>query len=261
MESRHVAVIIAEPGDEVATWVAVVLAARSDVRPIVIRTPALATSRWELRIDVDGSAVGHAGLAPGQLGDVGAIWCRARTIPVRAFESADTNDRDYATWEFRALVVAWLRSHLAHVVNAVDGAGLVGPSWSDLRWLVEGARCGLVALPITLATSARAIGGWRGPPYDGRRPFETRPPATAQTVLVAGPHALGDLAPLVGPGCRALAARANCRLLEVGFASIDGTWAMTWANPVPEPRTPSAIAAIADLVAEVAVGRSDAVEP
>jgi hypothetical protein len=255
VQSSHVAVIIADPGDETATWVASVLVARTNVLPIVFRTPEMATARWELRIDANGSAEDHVGLSSGQLRDVGAIWCRARTIPVRAFESADPRDRDYATWEFRALVVAWLHAHRAQVVNAVDGDGIVGPSWSDLRWLVEGSRCGLVPVPVTLATSGRAITGWRGTPYDGRRPFETARPPTLQTVLVAGPATLGELAPLVGPGCRALAARAGCRLLEVGFAWIDDAWAMTWANPVPEPRAPVAIAAIADVLAGMVMGR------
>ncbi len=248
------ALILADGPDPVAWRVAAALAAGTGLRPLVVDTRALAPVRWSTRISDAGRTTTVVDLPLGDPDDeLGVLWCRGRTLPMARFAAADPRDRDYAGAELRALVVAWLYSLGNRVVNTVDGDGLAGPSWWPIRWLVEAGKCGLNPYPVTIATSGRAVAGWRGAPYDARRPVDLGEPAT-DSVLVLGQRVLGELASQVGAGCLALAARAGCRCLELSFVRHQGQWRLTAVDPVPMLRNQLEVQAAADLLVGVAAG-------
>jgi hypothetical protein len=180
------------------------------------------------------------------------LWCRASVVPAGRF--SDQGDRDYAAAELRALVLAWLHSLGSRVLNAIDGDGLGGPSWTVTRWLREGARSGLPTWPVIMATSARNVPGWRGSPYDARRSVHLQPAAGTTTVLVVGRRGYTELPDPLRQGALELARRSCCRVLEVAFGWHEDRWLMVSADPVPALRTQAHLDAVAALMAGVAAG-------
>ncbi len=255
MRQGSVVLIVSDAADPVPWWVGAALddsAAR--LRPLVVDTNGLVSAGWSLRVSPVGRATSVVQLPQERLDDeLRAVWCCARTLPMPGFMGADPRDGEYAASEMRALVVGWLRSLGKRVVNPVDGDGLTGPSWTPIRWLVEGARCGLRTVPVTMATSGRSVAGWRGTPYDARRPVELSPgSALSDSLVVVGRQVIGELAPELSEACLALAGKAQCRLLELSFVKSDDDWLLASADPVPMLRTAIQVRAVADLLTAIA---------
>lgn len=251
-------VIVAGPGDGGAASLVQVLLARGS--PVTVLEPAwLAAARWAHALDGSGRPSTTIGLPDGRWvrdREVGAVLCRTAAFPQPRFDRSPAADRDYAAVELTALVVSWLRGLGDRVVNGVDGVSPVGPSWTPWRALDEARRAGLpVATPV-VATSGRLVPGFRGSPYDARRPLETAPGEIVDRVVVVGSRAYGGPAG-VGPACVRLAERARCRLLEVGFCrGADGGLVAGSVSSVPALTDPSVVHAVADLLERISGARA-----
>jgi len=229
------AVVIADLGDVGAGAVVRAMAANSNAAMLVL--PAqLSLACWEHTISSTGRAVTRIALRDGRTlvdDEVAALLCRCYSFPMPRFARSSQADCDYASAELRALAVSWLRGLGARVVNAVDGVSMTGPSWSPRRALVEAQRVGLPVAATSIATSGRLLPGFVGSPYAARLPAEECSGDSVGEVLVAGREAFGALAHRFGAACVALAARARCRVLEVGFCHAAGDVAVSRISPVP----------------------------
>ncbi|MDQ6836819.1 MAG: hypothetical protein M3137_00385, partial [Actinomycetota bacterium] len=138
---------MAEPYDAGAVAVAVAVAARPSAEPVALVHPAdLGGARWVHRVSPSGRATTDVALPDGRRfsdADIAAVLVRSENTALPRFARSPPADRDYASAEFRALLVSWLHSLGSRVVNRVDGVGLAGPSWSPQRWLVEAGRAGV----------------------------------------------------------------------------------------------------------------------
>ena len=189
-----------------------------------------------------------------------SVLCRSGSFPMVRFAGSAPADRDYATAEFQALVVSWLRSLGDRVVNDVDGVSAIGPSWTGRRALVEAQRAGLPVMTSVVATSGRLVPGFSGSPYAARLPWMDVAGPPLEHVLVAGSQAFGRLADGFGAACITLAGRVRCRLLDVSF-SIDESGGsvdrrVSSVSPVPALRETWGIEAVAQLIESIA-GRAD----
>jgi hypothetical protein len=249
------AVVIADPGDAGAAAVVRALTAASN--PVMVVLPAqLGLACWQHTIGPGGNAATRIALPDGRTlvdDEVAVLLCRSWSVPVPRFARASQADRDYAGAELRALAVSWLRGLGERVVNAPDGVCLVGPSWSPRRALAEARRVGLPVAATSIATSGRLLPGFTGSPYAARLPVEERGGDPVEEVLVAGGEAFGALAGRFGPACAALAARARCRLLGVGFCHAAGRVAVSHVSPLPALQQPGQAEIAAALLASVPV--------
>jgi hypothetical protein len=254
-------VIVADPVDAGAVAVASATAARHPALRVTVVSPAaLSHAGWTHTVDGAGTAATTVELDGGRRlsdRDVAAVLVRSETTPVPRFAGSAPVDRDYAAAEIRALVISWLRSLGPRVVNGVDGMGLSGPSWTPQRWLIEAARAGLPVGSCVRSTSARIVPGWRGSPYDARRPYVSGGATSdenTEVAVVAGDVALGqdglDPAPFL-----ALAAAAHCRVLEVELTGSPPSRHVTAVRPVPLLTLDDGrvVGAVADLVARLAL--------
>jgi hypothetical protein len=249
------ALILTDCATDPVPWLVAAAFGRSGGTPAtVLDTGTLISTRWDLRVSAAGRATGGPATSPaGPEDDPAVLWCRASVVPVGTF--TDPGDRGYAAAELRALVQAWLHSLGSRLVNAIDGEGLTGPSWTATRWLAEGARSGLPTWPLTLTTSARAVSSPRRHPGDGRLPGDRQPAAGTATVLVVGEHTYATLPWPLRQGALRLARRSRCRVLEAAFARHEDQWLMVSCDPAPALRTPAHLDAVAALMAGIA-GRS-----
>ncbi len=252
-------VIVAGSADGGAASLVQALLARGSP-PTVVEPSWLAGARWTHALDTSGRAATTIGLPDGRWirdGEVGAVLCRAPAVPQPRFARSPAADRDYASAELGALVVSWLRGLGDRVVNDVDGISPVGPSWAPWRALDEARQAGLPVAPSLVATSGRLVPGFRGSPYDARRPFATAPREIVDRVVVVGSRAYGGPAADLGPACVRLAERARCRVLEVGFSlGDDGRLEAGWVSAVPALTEPPELGAVADLLERISSGHA-----
>jgi hypothetical protein len=245
------AVVIADPGDAGAAAVVRAMAASSD--PVMLVLPAqLSLACWEHTIGPAGRAATRIALRDGRTlvdDEVAVLLCRSGSFPMPRFARSGQADRDYAGAELCALAVSWLRGLGARVVNAADGISTVGPSWSPRRALAEAQRVGLPVAGTSIATSGRLLPGFAGSPYAARLPVEERCGDPVDEVLVAGREAFGALGARFGTACVALAARARCQLLGVGFCRTRGDVAVSHVSPVPALQHQWQAEVVADLLA------------
>jgi hypothetical protein len=237
------AVVIGDSDDVGAATVVRAMAA-SSTAAVLVHPEQLSLACWEHTISPAGSVTTRIELRDGRrLADdeVAAVLCRSFSLPAPRFARSGQADRDYAGAELRALAVSWLHGLGGRVVNAVDGVSMTGPSWSPRRAQFEAQRAGLPVAATLTATSGRLLPGFTGSPYAAGMPAEDRPADLglgdpAGEVLVAGREVFGALANRFGAGCVALAARARCRVLEVGFCHVAGRLAVSHVSPVPTLR-------------------------
>ena len=250
------AVIIADSGD--AGTGAVVQAMAANSTPVVIVLSAqLSLACWEHTISPTGRAATRIELRGGQRlvdDEVAVLLCRSFSFPMPRFARSSQADRDYASAELRALAVSWLRGLGGRVVNTVDGVSMVGPSWSPRRALVEAQRAGLPVARTSIATSGRLLPGFAGSPDAAQSPAENPSGDSVGEVLVAGRQAFGVLANQFGTECVALAARARCRVLEVGFCHDAGRIAVSHVSPVPALRYQWQAEVVATLLSSIRGG-------
>lgn len=223
----------------------------------VVSTAELSLARWTHRISSSGVAVTILTLRDGTRIDDSSdlrVAYLASTSPMPRFVQSSSVDRDYATSEFRASMVSWLRGLGSRVVNASSGAEPNGPPWSPGQWLVEAAAAGLPVASTAYATRARLASGWHGTPESHLLPAF---PATtaAGTALVAGDHIAGPLGTEFGSACRQLGERSGCGVFYLGLAAEPGRITVVSASPCGSPSTPEQVSALARFLAEWSVQR------
>lgn len=253
-----VCVVIADPGDDGAASLVGALSARG-VPAAAIEPARLGLARWVHVLDARGRASTVIDLPDGRRladGEIGAVLCRSASFPMARFTGSAPADRDYATAEFLALVVSWLRGLGDRVVNDVDGVSSIGPTWTGRRALVEAQRAGLPIVTSVVATSGRLVPGFSGSPYAARMPWTEVAGPPVEHVLVTGSQAFGRLADRFGAACTTLAERVRCRLLEVSFAIDEAAGADAYrvssVSPVPALREAWGIEAVARLLESIA---------
>jgi len=145
--------------------------------------------------------------------------------------TAHPDDRDYATQEQFAYFLSWLSSLPAPTLNPPTPQGLSGQWRHAAEWTWLALQAGLAVVPY--AQSARGLAA---------NPATAAEYATGATigltVLVIGPHVVGDDVPDdLAAACRRLAALARTPLLGVDFAvHRTGTHQFVQATPWPDLR-------------------------
>jgi hypothetical protein len=259
------AVVIGDSDDAGAAAVMRAVAA-SSTGATLVHPEQLSVARWEHAISPGGSVATRIELRDGRRlvdDEVAAVLCRSFSLPAPRFARSGQADRDYAGTELRALAVSWLHGLGDRVVNAVDGVSMTGPSWSPRRAQFEAQRAGLPVAATLTATSGRLLPGFTGSPYAAGMPAEDRragpcPGNPAGEVLVVGREVFGALTNRFGAACAALATRARCRVLEVGFCQVADRLTVSHVSPVPTLRYQWQAEVLARLLAS---GLPEAADP
>ncbi len=204
---------------------------------------------------------------------IGAVFNRVRYTPAPFFPRP--RDRDYAVMEIFALLLSWLHSLPALVVNRPSPRGLGGSERTLLEWLRLAAASRLATRQVRLTTNGRqfhlvglrahqppfAEGGGPGPPLEGSIPSGPRPVlfaeevGPAERVIVIGERTFGARE-LEAAALRRLAAAAGCALLEVEIApSIRRReWVVCGANSFPTELAAECVEVLAAWLVEAAAG-------
>jgi hypothetical protein len=268
--------VLAHADDRSALRVHRLLAQRHGAAAVaLVSADALALAPlWEHRLDERGDPDGSSiELADGcRLDDrsIGVVLNRLRQVEAPQFARASPADRDYAQSELYSLVLSWLASLAAPVVNPVSTRALCGPERSLVEWLAAFADAGLSPRGLAAATSARGCvrrDWWAyriaaastnsilplGEPTPasllGRAPVVYLEPIVrpAGRVLVVGDRVLGDAPEEAWDGCRRLAGRLGCDLLEVAFGwAASGALLAATATVCPSLCDDGEAAAVAD---------------
>jgi hypothetical protein len=268
--------VLAHADDRSALRVHRLLAQRHGATAVaLVSADALAFAPlWEYRLDERGDGRGSAiELADGRRLDdrsIGVVLNRLRQVDAPQFARARPADRDYAQSELYSLVLSWLASLAAPVVNPVSTRALCGPEHSLVEWLAAFADAGLAPRGLAAATSARSFARrdwWAyriaaastssllplGEPTPasllGRAPVVYLEPIvrSAGRVLVIGDRTRGDAPKPVWDGCLRLAGQLGCELLEVGFGrAASGAELATGATVCPDLGEDGEAAAVAD---------------
>ena len=137
------------------------------------------------------------------------MLCRSTSFPMARFAGSAPADRDYATAEFRALVVELAararrsrrQRRRRRVLDRADVDRTARPRRGPAR---RTARRDSV-----VATSARLVPAFSGSPYAARMPWMDVAGPPVEQVLVAGSQAFGRLADRFGAACTILAERVR----------------------------------------------------
>jgi hypothetical protein len=221
--------VLSSAGDVSAHWAYQGLACRGVFPLLLIDTESLIHGRWEHWV-ASGGCRTRITLANGfvvESDQVRGVLNRIVGVPPWLFAGGD--DRDYAFQELHALLLSWLHSLPATVINRAVPQGLCGAWRHNSQWVRLAARAGL-SVPVY----RRASTDRRAALFDDSPLF---PPGTStRTVLVLGGETFGSpVPPDVARGCRELARLAATSLLGVELtAGEDGAWTFAGASPLPE---------------------------
>jgi hypothetical protein len=232
-------------------------------RVVLVRPERLAAARWSHRVAPDGTArtvVEPAGGPRLCSEDVGAVLHRIRYLSLPGFESAPPADRDYAYSELHAVVGSWLLGLRDRTIGAVGPHGTVAGPPSARAWLALALDCGLPVGRSVVATRGDLAGGstvaTRGdvagrPGAAGVSSFAPveLTPRPAVRVSVVGDSVTGAPTDAIAAGCRRLAVRTGCPLLDVLLSEDVEVVAV---DPVPPLRTRWAVDATARLLLDTA---------
>ena len=214
--------VLAEDGDESATWVAQQLQLRG-LNPLRLVTGAeLASSaRWCYRHDATGPRT-ELRLSDGVVVDSLAV--RGVVNRLTGWYSAPApiagTDIDYAAAEFAALVLAFMNGLHCPVINRAEPTGAAGGPWSPLRWRWEAHLAGLT----TYSSGHEAA-------------IPPSPPGQFSTVLGLGGRLLGadDIDPSTAQGCSRLSKARGDSLVQLSLRSDHGRPpAFAYATQLPD---------------------------
>jgi hypothetical protein len=225
--------VICSAQDESALWAYQGLRMRG-LNPVELVTAEMLTTnaRWEHTVGVDGANI-NITLADGRVIDnrsVRGVVNRLTHVPLTHLSAAP--DFEYATQEYTALFMSWLKALPAPMFNDVDTQGLSG-AWRHVsEWACLANRAGLPT-PAYTQTSHDEI----DETLQVRRLVpEGTPTAMAITVgdRVFGPF----LPPMVSRACRELARISKTQLLgiELAVGQAPHSWTFAGATPMPDLR-------------------------
>jgi hypothetical protein len=232
--SRALVLVVADHEDHgarrAARAAASSLEGRDGAAVWVVTGAELAAARWCHAVSVDGRATTRVQI-PGRTeiydDEVAGVLFRSLTPPVPpGLRHATEPDRSYAASEMTALLTSWLASLGDRVMNAVEGAGPTGPTWTPQRWL-------------QLATEAG---------------FECGSGPTVRSVLVAGGRVAGALDPDERARALRLADLTGCHLVEVGLT--DDAAAAT-VSCVPLLLDPAHVTVLAEALLDLLCGEPE----
>jgi hypothetical protein len=230
--------ILCEPGDASALWVAAELQQRGIEAELLFSSALGSAVRWEHRID--GTAVSTSiTLGDGRILSSETprpILNRLSFVPLVQLRATAGADYGYAIQELYAFYLSWLTAWPAAVINRPAPQGLAGSYRHASQWAQMAAQAGLPSLPWQQDDRAEPEQAWMAAP------------AEAMAFAVGGEAVLPPaLPPDFEAPCIKLAALAGSELLGIGFVRHGGGWVVSGAAPVPDltiggPRLADALA-------------------
>jgi hypothetical protein len=199
----------------------------------LITTDMLTTNaRWQHTVGIDGANI-NITLADGRVIDnrnVRGVINRITHVPLQHLSGAP--DFEYATQEYTALFMSWLRALPGPIFNDVDCQGLSG-AWrhaSEWVWLANQA-----GLPTTSYTQSS-----HDDVDDTVQLRRILPEGTPTTMAITvGDRVFGpNLPPAISRACRELARLARTPLLgiELAIGNSPDSWTFAGATPMPDLR-------------------------
>ncbi len=222
--------MICSAEDVSALWAYQGLRARG-LHPLELLTAEMLTNRakWVHTVGVDGAHF-NVTLADGRVIDnryVNGVVNRLTHVPLQHLRGAP--DYEYASQEYTAFFMSWLKALPAPVFNGADSQGLSGPWRHVSEWVCLAAEAGL---PTTTYTQTSHDD------FDETAQMRRSVPDGTPTMMVV---ALGDrvfgqpLPPDLTAGCRELARISNTPLLGIEF-TVGQSPAFVSATPMPDLR-------------------------
>ncbi len=128
---------------------------------VLVSARDLCTPGWVLDPldDADGRFVAEG--APRPSDALRAVVVRRPAVAAEELPWIAAEDREYATAEINAFLVAWLSARACPVLNRPTPTSLCGPAWSQLHWQLAAARAG-VAWADANARITRTVLACRG---------------------------------------------------------------------------------------------------
>jgi hypothetical protein len=205
--------LLADPGDPVASWAREGIAARGLALDEVSSLQLCTARRWVHRVSsVEASVEVH--LDDGRLlrgGDVRSVFNRLAAVPEEWLLAVAAADREYAYVELTALVCSAFHALPCPVVNRPVPGSLSGPWRGAVEWAVLAGRAGLAVPQLRLssdeeaatASETAAAEPWHVFVVEGRVVARTPPPAA------------------IAAACARLASAAGVALLGVELNPVD----------------------------------------
>jgi hypothetical protein len=225
--------VLCEPSDSSALWAFQGLRQRG-LAPIELVSPEVLSYSlgWEHRIS-NGSSTLEITLA----GDrtissetTRGVLNRLYALPVRMWERAGKDDRDYVTQELTALFLSSLHCLPCPVVNRPTPQGLCGRWRTESEWVSLAARAGL-RTPRFRQSSLDRIDEMKG----DKRLLDPQSPR--RTVIVVNGEAIGAREEAEWAACTNLALVSETSLLGIDFVTdARGAWVFAGASPTPDLR-------------------------
>jgi hypothetical protein len=225
--------MICSAQDESAFWAYQGLRARGLIPFEFVTAEMLTTNaRWEHTVGVNGANF-NVTLADGRVINnryVSGVVNRLTHVPLQHL--AGTPDFEYATQEYTALFMSWVKALPSPIFNGVHSQGLSG-AWRHVsEWVWLAAQAGLPT-PAYLQTSHDEI----DETIQLRRIV---PDGTATTMAITlGDRVFGpNLPPQISHACKELARISETPLLgiELTLGQSSGPWTFVGATPLPDLR-------------------------
>jgi hypothetical protein len=217
-----VIVILCHPGDEPAVWLSEALrdGGAEDVELVAVEQ-LVYSRRIVHRLGV--REIGSVDLADGRVlrpEAIRGLVNRTQYLPTDHFARADPGDRDYATAELSAFLLAWLNSIAGRVLNPPLPLALGGGAFAPARVVHDAAMAGL---PTRM---------WRdSTPHTAD--LAEPPPSATHAALVLDGEVFGSRLPEdIREACRRMASFAGVPLLQIllNQSSSDGGWRFVGAS-------------------------------
>lgn len=204
---------------------------RRGLNPVeLVTAEALTTNvRWEHTVGIDGANI-NITLADGRVIDnrnIKGVLNRITHVPLGHLSGAP--DYEYATQEYTALFMSWLRALPAPMFNDVDSQGLSGAWRHASEWVYLANQAGLPTAAYT-QTSHDDIDDT----VQLRRLLPKDTPTSM--VITVGDKVFGPyMPPAVSRSCRELARVSRTPLLGIELAAGNSPYAWTFASATPMP--------------------------
>lgn len=169
----------------------------------------------------DGASAVVSGV-PVPVGEISAVLIRWPRILPQELTQIMPGDREYVASEMTAFLVYWFSQLRCRVVNRPTPASLLGPGWSQVKWIHTAAQLGIPVRPVRRCIAAMS-----------REPIEPLARTMTAPVTVVAGECLGVVHRVLFCHARRLADAAGVDLMEAHFAGPDGDAQLLGVNPAP----------------------------